>query len=100
MFTFQMQAYFPNIIPPALETQAQLSGRRPNSHHLNSIHKVLEEVQPLHIFALNNSAAISLGKALHDLCLYQTNIVCIVLNRHHCPGTRIVLLHYPESVSA
>lgn len=38
MFTFHMQAYFPNIILPALETEAQLSGNRPNSHHLNSIH--------------------------------------------------------------
>lgn len=59
MFTFQMQAYFPNIILPALETEAWLSGNRPNPHRLSSIHKVLEEVQPLHIFALNNFATVS-----------------------------------------
>lgn len=62
MFTFQMQVYFPNIVLPALETEALLSGSRPASQYLNSIHKVLKEVQPLHIFALNSFAAVSAGK--------------------------------------
>lgn len=90
MFTFQMQAYFPSIILP--ETQAWLSGNRPSSHHLNSIHRVLQEVQPLHIFALNNFAAVSAGETLHDLCLYQTATLCIVLSRHHCPGTHCCII--------
>lgn len=62
MFTFQMQLYFPNIVLTALETEALLSGSRPTSQYLNSIHKVLKEVQPLHIFALNSFAVVSAGK--------------------------------------
>jgi len=62
MFTFQTQVYFPNIFLPALETEALLSGSRPTSQYLNFIHKVLKEVQPLHVFALNRFAAVPAGK--------------------------------------
>lgn len=41
-----------------------------------------------------------LGKTLHDLSIYQINILRIVLQRYHCPVTRVVLLHYRGSFSA
>lgn len=100
MFTFQMQVYLVAIILPALKAEMQLSGSRPASQHLISIHEALKEAQPLHLFAWNSFAAASAEKDSPYLSTRHINSLCTVLNRHYCPVTGSVLPHLLEGASA